>query len=99
MLSGLDCRNLIASTAALKPAVVVIQGIDRWTAAVRIAQPSARVPRPTGVLMTRSISPELMISTIVFSPNDPVPSECFLTVVHSIPLVLKNSAVPSVARI
>jgi len=85
----------MASTAALKPAVVVMHGIERCTAAVRIAQPSARVPRPTGVLITRSISPALMMSTIVFSPKVPVPSECFLTVVHSIPLVRKNSAVPS----
>jgi hypothetical protein len=29
MLKGLDCRKEIASTAALKPAVVVMHGIDR----------------------------------------------------------------------
>ena len=44
MLNGLDCKKVIASTAALNPAVVVMHGIDRWTAAVLIAQPSARVP-------------------------------------------------------
>ena len=64
-----------------------------------MAQPSARVPRPTGVLITRSISPALIMSTMVFSPICPVPSECFRTVVHSIPLVRRNCAVPSVARI
>ena len=87
------------STAALKPAVVVMHGTDFCTAAVRMSQPSWRVPRPTGVLIIRSISPEFINSTIVFSPIGPVPSECLRTRVHGICLEASPSAVPPVARI
>ena len=64
-----------------------------------MSHPSCRVPRPTGVLIIKSISPELINSTIVFSPNGPVPSECLRVRVHVIDLALSASAVPPVARI
>ena len=86
------------STAALNPAVVVMHGMDLCTAAVRIAQPSCLVPRPTGVLITRLITPSLSISTIVGSPSGPRPSEFLRTLPELIPLSARKSAVPPVDK-
>ena len=74
-----------------------MQGIDLCTAAVLIAQPSARVPRPTGVLITKSTPPVFNSSTIVFSPIGPDPSEFFRTLCANTPLFARKSAVPPVA--
>ena len=50
----------IARVAAEAPVSVVMHGMPRLVAAARISWPSARAPRPVGVLMTRSTVPSRM---------------------------------------
>ena len=49
--------------------MVVMHGMPCSIAARRISQPSARAPRPTGVLITRSTSPPRMLSTTCGEPS------------------------------
>ena len=58
----------IARAAAEAPVIVVMQGMLRSIAARRISQPSARAPRPAGVLITMSTSPDRIASATLRRP-------------------------------
>jgi hypothetical protein len=88
-------------TAAASPCTVVMHGMFRATAALRISYPSIRGDPPwvipIGVLTIRFSSPSWTIWTIVGSPFGPGPCELLRTVTASTPLRRRTSAVPSVA--
>ena len=87
----------IASAAAFKPEIVVMMGIPRATAEVRIRQPSSRGPEPKGVFTTSETVPDSMRSSAVLSPLGPGPSENLRTFCTTIPLSARAFAVPAVA--
>lgn len=81
-------------TAAEAPEIVVIQGMLWATDSLRMATSSDLGFSPLGVLITRSISPFLIRSTM-----SGLPSPTFGTVWTGMPLLVNTLAVPLVATI
>ena len=90
--AGRVLRAPIARAAAEAPVIVVMQGMLRSIAARRISQPSVRAPRPAGVLITRSTSPDRMQSTTCGEPS-PILFSCST----GMPIARIAAAVPAVA--